>query len=52
MDVHKRLLKSCKWYRNWHKKRYSEFVHILIVLAMFYYNLYLVLEIFKYSSLI
>jgi hypothetical protein len=48
MNVHKKLTKSCHWYRDWHKKPYAGFVHILILLSFFSYNIYLLLEIYKH----
>jgi len=50
MIVHEKLMKCCKWYKHWHQKPYSGFVHILILMLVFSYNLYLLLEIFKYAQ--
>jgi hypothetical protein len=48
MNVHKKLMKKYKWYRAWHHNPYANLFHILIVLLMFSYNLYLLLEILKH----
>ena len=48
MDVHKKMMKRCKWYRNWHQKTYAGLIHILILLSFFSYNIYLLLEIYKH----
>jgi hypothetical protein len=50
MTVHKKLMKSYKWYRAWHQKPCSGYVHISILMLVFSYNLYLLVEIFKYAQ--
>lgn len=48
--THQWLTKKYKWYKKWHEKPYAVFFHIIILLAFFSYNMYLLLEIFRYAQ--
>lgn len=52
MRIHTWLMKNVGWYNSWHKKPYAGFVHVVVVLVFFAGNLYLLIEIFKYASIL